>query len=201
MKSDVICVKSDGTGVREALAQAEKIAAYGNLSKKESIRLRLLTEETMGMLGAITGPLDADFWIDEEKGEYRLHLATETLMNSRMRSELLSASTSGTNAAAKGVMGKIRDVFEKALEPADSDFSGYYDTGWYMTGGDAGGVNPGGRGIWSLNHYKDSVRKDAEKKPEWDELEKSIVANLADEVSIGIKSGTVEMTVFIKFSR
>jgi hypothetical protein len=36
-------------------------------------------------------------------------------------------------------------------------------------------------------------------REEWDELEKSIVANIADEVQISIRDTTVEMVIFKKF--
>jgi hypothetical protein len=195
MISDVIHVNSDGTGIREALRETEKVAQYKQLSKKDTLHLRLLAEEMMGMLEAINGVLDAEFRIENEGGRYKLHLRAETLMNSKKRAQLLSASTSGTNSAAKGVMGKIRELFERALEPVDNDLNTYYSTGWYSTGVDTVGPEPVIAGIWSLNKYKDSVdRNDSEEA--WDELEKSIVANLADEVEIGIKGGTVEMTIF-----
>ncbi|MBR0357225.1 MAG: hypothetical protein IJH54_07090 [Clostridia bacterium] len=35
--------------------------------------------------------------------------------------------------------------------------------------------------------------------PEWDEYEQSILRRVADEVKIGIRGGTVDMTVFKSF--
>ncbi|MBE6742211.1 MAG: hypothetical protein E7570_07925 [Ruminococcaceae bacterium] len=201
MKSDIIHVSSNGDGVAEAIKQTELVANFKSLSKKDSIHLLLLTEEMMGMMKALTGEQEADFWIDDENNDFRLHLKAETSMNAEMRRNLLSASTSGENIAAKGVMGKIRDLFSRILEPGESPVPAEYATGWSssnLSTAEAAAVaknySPMLVNVWSFNRYKAS-RENAE---EWDELEKSIVANIADEVEIGIAEGTVEMIVYKK---
>jgi hypothetical protein len=201
MRSDIIHVKSDGTGIEEALTQAERVARYKGLAKKQTIHLRLLTEELMGMVKAMTGVLDAEFWIEDVDNAFQLHLRTDTAMNTKLRRELLSVSTSGSNEAAKGVTGKIRELFEKALEPADNTLTAPYCTGWTFTGADNAAPGMITSGVWSFNSYKESVRDNAdnaEAREAWDELEKSIIANLADEVKIWIRNGQVELTVFKK---
>lgn len=50
MKTDVITVSSQGVQMASALNLAEKVAAYKELSGKNALHLRLLTEETMGMM-------------------------------------------------------------------------------------------------------------------------------------------------------
>ena len=57
-----------------ALAQAEKVAAYKGLTGKNALHLRLLAEEMMGMMRSITGETEGKFWIEDESGEFRLHL-------------------------------------------------------------------------------------------------------------------------------
>ena len=47
---------------------------------------------------------------------------------------------------------------------------------------------------WSLNSYKDNVYKE-ELKEASDELEYSIVANLADDILVGVKGNFVEITI------
>ena len=188
MKSDVIHVTNEGEGVAEAIKQAEAVAAFRSLSKKDSIHLNLLTEETMGMMQALTDKREADFWIESENRSFMLHLRTETAMNAEMREKLLSASTSGTNAAAKGVMGKIRDIFNRIIEPADANIPSGFSAGWSFS--ESGQVV----NVWSLNTFK--INATDSDKEEWDELEKSIIANIADEIKIGISGNTVEMIVY-----
>ena len=50
--------------------------------------------------------------------------------------------------------------------------------------------------IWEFSQYKDEVEQDSE---EWDEMEKSIVANLADDVLIGTRKNYIDIVVVKKF--
>lgn len=199
MRSDVIIVKTDGSGVKEALSQAEAVAVYKSLSKKDALHLRLITEEMMGLLQGLTGETEAKFYIEDEEHEFRLHLITETAMDSVKRRKLLESSTSGKNEAAKGVMGKIRDLFQQAFEPLDDGVTGYYNAGWINCDIEPISVDyTMYENTWSLKRYRDSLGEYEKEKPEWDELEKSIVANLADEVKIDIRKNRVELIIYKK---
>ena len=209
MKSDVIHVTHDGSGVSEALKEAEAVAVYKSLSRKDTIHLLLLTEEMMGMFKGLTGEHSADFWIEDEDeaGTFRLHLQAETSMNAERRRKLLSASTSGENVAAKGVTGKLRDLFNRILEPSDDLLSGAYAQGWCDTVSDLAAMSAADAAtaarimlpasIWSFNKYK-SYAGSNQTEENWDELEKSVVAKLADEIEIGITDRSVEMIIYKK---
>jgi len=198
MKSDVIEVTSKGVGIETALDQTESVAVYNHLNKKQTLQLRLLVEEMMGMLQGLTGEKSADFWIEADKGTFRLNLTTSTTMNSEMRKTLLASSTSGKNVAAKGFMGKIRDIVERMLEPYDNSASSAYAAG--MTYSDPAMTNAANQ-MWSYNQYMISLNDpDHTKKPEvWDELEKSIVGSLADDIQIGIVGDLVQMVIYKTF--
>ena len=47
-------------------------------------------------------------------------------------------------------------------------------------------------GEWSLVNYRKTAVSGTD---EWDELEKSVIANLADDVTVGIIKGKVEIAV------
>ena len=198
MKSDIIQVTNDGEGVRSAELQAAKVAAFLELDKKDALHLALLTEEMMGMMLALTGQTKAVFWIESEGKNVTLHLGAETAMNSEMRQKLLSASSTGKNIAAKGIMGKIKDLFQRLIEPAD-------DTDWSTTvlmqdiNPDADTIASLGICLWSLKQYKATFKAGVGANKEWDELEKSIVSKLADEVQVGIIDDMVELIIFKSF--
>ena len=203
MRSDTIHISSEGTGITEALKQTESVAVYKSLSKKDSIHLLLLTEEMTGMMKALTGEHSADFWIEAEDDTFRLHLKTETQMNAELRKKLLSASTSGENMAAKGVMGKIKDIFNRILEPSEAPIPKEYIAGFEtqsLPTSEAAAVARNmpiySTSIWSLNRYKAAMKASEDS---WDELEQSIVANIADEIEIGIADNSVEMVIYKKF--
>ena len=199
MKSDVIHVTNKGVGTSEALAQAEATAAFKSLTPKNTLHLRLLTEEMMSLVHALTGEQEADFWIEEEDGVFRLYLQTMTVMNAETRRQLLETATSGKNSAARGLLGKLRDLLERSLEPADRTLTDYYPAGWIYAGTDPSSLSVANAEMWSFNQYRDAVVKDPTKVEEWDELEKSILAKIADEIQVSINGDMVLVTIFKTF--
>ena len=202
MQSDMVYVNNRGKGYMEALQQTEAAANYRSLSKKDAMHLRLLTEEMMGLLKALTGERAAEFWIESEGSAFRLHLKTWTEMNNNKRRQLLAVTTSGENAAATGVLGKLRDLYERMIEPTDAEMPYMYLNGWSGSEGlsmDANtaiiqSVSLTAQSVWSLRRCINNGPQE-----DWDGLEKSIIANIADDVEIGIASNTVEMTVVKTF--
>lgn len=207
MTTEQVYVKNDGEGLDKALILAENFARTVELSTRNSIHLRLLTEEVLGMVHAITGEFKAVFWLEGDAKECRILLKADTLMDSTKRKELISASSSGKNEAAKGIMGKIRELVEVGMENFDE--MGQLQMQY--------GVNPlayGNMGldneamsqamlIWSLKRYRESLSEESSEEyyeEAWDELEKSVVANLADDVRVGIRNDKLNLTVIKKFS-
>ena len=194
MKTDILMISSDGTNMDSALAQVDKVAAYKGLSLKNALYLRLLTEETMAMMRAITGNVNGEFWMEDEDQLYTLHLKVSTLMDENRREQLLAASTSGKNEATRGFMGKIRSFFE----PSSS-------VPMFSAGFGGGSPQMYNSYVWSMEDYRDQLRQYREQnqneaKDAWDELEKSVVGHLADDVKVSIRGRTVEMTIVKKLS-
>jgi hypothetical protein len=50
---------------------------------------------------------------------------------------------------------------------------------------------------WTLSRYKDAQKDNAEP---WDELEKSIIANLADDVIVSVKGNQIEIIIEKNFN-
>lgn len=122
---------------------------------------------------------------------YEIHLSAAADVPHERREELLKMATSGKNEFAKGFMGKLRQIFEVYLY-SDSDTTNDMVYIPYM-GGMMGGIeNFGLVNEWSLSRYQ--LQKDA-KEEEWDELEKSVVAKLADDITVGVKNGKVELVI------
>ena len=196
MKTDVIVVSSQGRQMETALREAEKVSAYKGLSPKGALHLRLLTEEMMGMMRSITGETSGEFWIEDQDGVYQLHLRVETRMNMEKRESLLSASTTGKNESAKGLMGKLRDFFDRGAD--DESFSPLMMAGMYD--------DPMASSMdwaWAMSRYEEAVsarmkQEDEQAAEAWDELEKSVVARVADEVKVSIRGNNAEMIIIKK---
>ena len=90
MQTDKIRVNSNGEGASLVMDEVERFCEYMELDRKSAMRMRLLTEETIGMVNAITGEFEADFWLEGEKNKVcRLYLMAETRMNLAKKKELI----------------------------------------------------------------------------------------------------------------
>ena len=189
MKTDVMIVSNSGARMQEALDQVGKAAAYKGLSPKSELHLRLLAEEMMGMMRSIAGEADGEFWIEDSDDVYELHLKVRTLIDEEQRRQLIAASTEGKNEAARGLMGKLRSFF---------DLSGGAPVmhGLFMPGGSMAPESM----TWSMADYREQLQQFAHRDPNaleaWDELEKSVVANVADNVKVFIRGRFVEMVIY-----
>ncbi|MBR2824039.1 MAG: hypothetical protein IKE24_10180 [Clostridia bacterium] len=200
MKTDIVKVSSWEDQIGSVLVQVEKVAAYKELTPKQTLHLRLLAEEMMGMMRSITGHMYGDFWIEDENQVYELHLQVRTVMDSEKREQLLSASSSGKNESAKGLMGRLRDFFDRG---GDADVTSYASP-LMLSGMYEDTTTPTLNWDWSLDRYVEAYRNEhnitREQKEAWDELEKSVVARVADDVSVSIRGGTVEMVLVKKMN-
>ena len=192
-----INVSSLGAGMDNALHVTEQLAEYKGLNRRSALHLRLLAEELFGMLRSIAGDVEAGYWVVVHDTLYELHMRTFLQMTMEIRERLLSVSTSGTNAAAKGFMNRLLDrIYVKLLLDADDPGSGE----------NAREDMPQTEipDEWTMSSYKsdiDSQRaEDAEAAEKWDELEASIVARLADEVRVSMHGGSVEIIIYKSFS-
>ena len=194
MKTDVITISNDGKNMEAVLDQVEKACTYKGLSPKNALSLRLLTEEMMALMRAVTGDVSGEFWMEDRDQVYELHLLVRTLIDDEMRKQLLSASSSGKNEASRGFMGKIRAFFQPAA-----------GVPMFPAGYAGGSPQMYGSMSWSMGDYRNQLRQYDElnrKKDQeaWDELEKSVVAKVADDVKVSILGKTVEMTILKKLA-
>ena len=136
MKSQEIKISNTGENMDEALTLTENTAQAMGLSSRDTLRLRLLAEEMMSMVRAVTGSFTADFWLEHEGKTCKLVLSAKSDLDYGKRSEFLSVSTTGKNTAKVGLMEKIRGVFEAGLYGMERSFAAQseYGLGMYGTG-------------------------------------------------------------------
>ena len=203
MKSNICKLNKDLTCLEAVLAEVEKVTAYNGLEDKKALRLRLLAEELCGMLPGLVENFSGKFWAENDGDNYELHVELKADdMNIDLRDELISVSKSGKNAAAKGIMGKIRAIAETMLLVASDPTLAIPAEEFY----DCHGFNMGFGYIdpvvameteymysWSLYNYKTAVEE--KEDDAYAELERSIVAKLADDIIVGVRSNNVEIIV------
>jgi hypothetical protein len=199
MKSNV-CKIDKGTQDLEAIfKESEKVAIFNGLTHKQTLQLRLLCEELDGMLPKIIGDFNGQLWIEFAEGVCKVHASIELDdITLDKKNELVNVAKNKKNAAAVGIVGKIRSALENFLMSDES--MGALDAAsgaFYMSTNYSEGVDYAY--LWSLEQYKSSVNKE-EQTEAWDELEKSVIASVADDVIVGVKGKQADITIVKKFA-
>lgn len=195
MKSNV-CKIEKGTKDLEAIFnEAEKVAVYNGLTHKQALQLRLLCEEVDGMLPNIIGDFEGDLWFEFIDGVCKVNISIEMpKFSADKKEELLEIAKNKKNASAVGILGKIRSVVEdfflnddalRAYAASSASFGIYGDMDYSY--------------YWSLTQYKESVKIE-NNEVAWDELEKSVISSVADDVIVGVKGKQVDIVIVKKFA-
>ena len=207
MKTERIIISNTGENLALALRTAEEYTEEAGLSGKPALHLRLLAEETVGMVKSLSGQFTAYFWIEKKRGKHEIHLEGKITLDSYERETLLSVAKSGGNLLAKGIMGKIKNLLEiGALNYKEVGKDSILDYGVVLPTDPDAMLSPGvalgmTEQFWSLQSYRKNmagpvVHEDPEEVREaLDELERSIVANLADDVQVGVLDGKLLLVV------
>ncbi len=170
---------------------AEKNGITGN----DYYHLGLLTEETLGMASQILHVYDGELWVEDTAAGYEIIL--EAAVHGNDGGEAAPA------ASPEGFMAKIAEMlncsymFENSMDMPE-DLAGMLPD--YMSYGiREGKEGQAWAGRWSLSAYRENIRRqqgdNPEAEPALEELEKSIVAHLADEVTIGIHGHRIRLVI------
>ena len=192
MKSDIIKISKDQDNLNKILFETQKTAEYASLTSKQSIRARLIAEEFVGMLKELSQDFEGEFWIEHENLSFSFisQIHVNEVMDMQTKRRFIETSTNKKNTV-KGIMGKIRDVVENMLYPENAVYSASFISYQLET---SVLLND----QWTLNRYRDAERNN---KEPWDELEKSIIANLADDVIVSVKGNNVEISIMKNFAK
>ena len=199
MKSNVCKIENGIKDLDAILKESEMVANYNGLSHKQALQLRLICEEMDGMLPKIIDNFDGEFWIDFEDGVCKVNAVVNFAeFTAKKKQELINVSKSKKNAAATGIVGKIRSVIEDFFLDEEGAQTGGVDTGFchiptqYSLGFHYSYC-------WSLGEYKASVKNEKREQAS-DELEKSIIASIADDVIVGVKGRQASIVIIKKFA-
>ena len=199
MKSNVCKIDKGTKDLVSIFKESERVAEYNGFTHKQALQLRLLCEEIDGMLPNIIDDFDGDFWIEYEEGVCKVNVSIKIPeINAGKKEELISISKDKKNAAAVGIVGKIRNAIENFFlnEEAMVAFSASANT-FHLATGFSDGVDYSY--LWSLDQYRSTVTKD-EQEGAWVELEKSVIASVADDIIVGIKGKQADIVVVKKFA-
>ena len=199
MKSDVCKIEKGTRDLDAILKESEKVAAYNGLSHKQALQLRLLCEEIDGMLPNIIDDFEGELWIDFEDGVCKVNVSIQIPeFNTSKKEELIGLAKNKKNAAAVGIVGKIRNALENFFLDEERMEAFSYSAGAFgLANGYCDGVDYAY--LWRLEEYRSSVNKEKEREA-WDELEKSVIASAADDVIVGVKGRCAEIVIVKSFA-
>ena len=199
MKSNVCKIENGTRDLEAILKESERVAEYNGLSHKQALQLRLLCEEIDGMLPNIVDDFEGELWIDFEDGVCKVNVSVQfPEVNADKKAELISIAKDQKNAAAVGIVGKIRNAIENFFLDEDIMTAVTISTRPYsLATGYSDGVDYDY--LWRLEEYRKSVKKE-EQVEAWDELEKSVIASVADDVIVGVRGKRAEIVITKKFA-
>ena len=198
MKSSVCKIENGTKDLEAILKESERVAEYIGLAHKQALQLRLLCEELDGMLPYIIDEFEGEFWIEYEEGVCRVKASVKIPeLTASKKEELIEVAKNKQNAAAVGVVGKIRNAIETFFLGEDALLTSFYTSAsaFRLATGYSEGVDYSY--LWSLEQYRSTVEKEGDA---WDELEKSVIAAVADDVIVGVKGKRAEITIVKKFA-
>ncbi|MBR6229091.1 MAG: hypothetical protein IKQ97_05085 [Eubacterium sp.] len=210
MISERIELTSKDKRIPDILKVTEDFVRLQSLDKKQALHMTLLAEELVGLISGITTDFRGEFWVEGSAGAYDVCIEAETLVNKKRRDELMAMSSSGKNIEIKGVMGRIRNIFEGFMLSYDETENQEVIMSQmtpYSAGGmvDMNAFRSMESQIWSLDEYRKNLVVPVKESEEgavqaWDEMEKSVVAKLADDVRVGIRGSRVTMVIHKEFT-
>lgn len=199
MRSNVCKIEKGTRDLEAILGESERVAKYNALSHKQSLQLRLLCEEIDGMLPNIIDDFEGDLWIDFEDGVCKVNVSIRIPeLNIEKKEALIGIARNKKNAAVVGIIGKIRNAIENFF--LDEDRVEALALSSETAGAEtacAGNVSHAY--LWSLAAYRNSVKKE-EQAEAWDELEKSVIASLADDVTVGVRGRQADIVIVKRFA-
>ena len=206
MVSDKFTVNNDAQRMAAARYVTESFAEQAGLDGRNALRLELLVEETLGMVKTMLDSFYGQIWFTADGRDVEIHFEATVDMDADKKEELLSVSSTGKNVAAKGFMAKLGEMISGALHSAGRSIDAYgQETMKYgvVHTPELMAAYPDMMTIWTLQTYRvdlDQARTDGDFAEEaWDELEKSIVAKLADDVAVGVRGDRIDLVIRKKF--
>ncbi len=171
IKTDSIRISNIEGSIEKIYDKVHDFSVFHNLTDKNENTIRLLSEELLNFIKQLLGELNGSFWLEGSKNKIRINLQLDTELDSDKHIKLIGISSSGSNEASRGFIGKIREMI--SLYPDTNELNGDL----------------------SYQEYKKSGNYDHA-----EDLEKAILTSLADDIKVSISGGSIKVVVFKKFS-
>ncbi len=211
MTTDIVHINSDLKGKEEAVITADSFNKRNGLSGKDALHIRLLTEEIICAVHDIMDGFIGNLWLESEETQdgviCRISLSAQRAMSPSQEEQLLMLATSGQNENSMGILGKIREAIRLNMKfTNETELPAEYKAAdsWYELGREKklSSSDKVGAILWSLENYRSSLSEQREANADkWEELERSIIARLSNDVKIWLTDETTEIVIEKRIKR
>ena len=203
--SDIVHINSDLKGKEAAVLAVDDFNRINRLEGKDALHIRLITEELICLVHDIMKGFIGNLWLerkDTRQGTLcSVCLSAQRAATPEQEEQLLALASSHRNENSMGLIGRIREAIRLNMQLSSggsipAEYSA--EDNWYKLGqGDRGITDDAkvGEILWSLEQYRKNLSEKNDASEEVEELERSIIAKLSDEVKIWITNDTTEVII------
>lgn len=194
IRTDKLWVSGEVLRIDDMMDMLKAFAAKAGIRGKDFQHMGLLTEETLGMANQLLKDFQGEIWLEGTASGYDIILEADVLPRSE-KPDVPAANPEGFMAKIAEML-NCSYMFDNAQDMPEDLASMLPDYMSYGTKDDRQSTI--WAGSWSLSAYRDNLqrhRSEKGKEVALEELEKSIVANLADDVTIGICGKRIRMVI------
>ena len=195
IKTDRLWLSGVTPRVQDAGELVDEFARAAGIAPKDALRVTLLVEETVGMVRAMVDSFEAELWLEGDGASCAINL--EARVRPDGQAERALPPPAGFMAKIGQLLrcGFIFENKESVPEFLRNALPDRPSCGSEECSKEEGVILD----QWSLSSYKASLLAGREHSPEareaLDELEQSVVASLADDVTVGIQGESIKLVI------
>lgn len=195
VKSLICPFEGNSSEFDRALTEVDNFSKAENLDGRYADKLRLVSEEVIGMASNILNIENGRFWIEKEEEGYVVCFSCEAEIGDRAKAIFDSTSQ---NIEYKGIAGLFRKVVDQIADA--------FAVSGSVPEGELFEMAPNYTGIeliepeayeWSLQKYEERCELN-DKAELWDELELSIIKKMSDNILIFYRNKKLSLRVYVK---
>lgn len=201
-KSKVIAFNGSDESVKKAINEAERYAVSENLGNSMKLRLRLISEELLTLTRSIPRLKDGSFYIERDGIDYEICFDAAGKISKKTRDQLVEVSSSNTNDAYAGISGLFTKAIDSMVQMSINDKQGVNSVSMDTMEESIGKGDNDYK--WSYNIYKEKEQvasadfDDELAEINEDEIGKSMLMKMSDDIRISVRTNHVSMRVLVK---
>lgn len=182
-----------------AITEAERYAVSENLDSKMRLRLRLLSEELLAITTGLPKMKEGKFYIEREDSDYIIWFQAYSKMDRKTRGQL-TGTTIGRSSVVISVTEMVSQAIDAMIQMNEDDQDGISKAS--VTTMEDSICKSEGNYEWSYNIFKEKEMDEAyyDDNPDYniEELGKSVLMKLSDDIRISVKKNYISIRVLVK---